>query len=108
MERLAREHVEMRHLVEDIVKASERYAEGEEEALRTVADAIGRLGKLYPDHLQTEEETFFPAAQSYVGDSEAEMILEAMRGHDRAMIHQKYRAMVEDLEATAETWQLSE
>jgi hemerythrin-like domain-containing protein len=108
MERLVREHVEMRHLAEDLVEARERYAEGDEAALKTVEDTIDRLSDLYPDHFQTEEQTFFPAAQSYLDDSEKEAILEAMRLHDRAMIHEKYGALVEDLEAVAETWQLSE
>lgn len=108
MERLVREHVEMRHLAEDLVEAREEYAEGGEDALQTVKDTIDRLNDLYPDHFQTEEQTFFPAAQSYLDDSEKEAILEAMRLHDRAMIHEKYGALVEDLEAVAETWQLSE
>lgn len=108
MERLVRDHVEMRHLAEDLVEAREEYAEGGEEALQTVKDTIDRLNDLYPDHFQTEEQTFFPAAQSYLDDSEEEAILEAMRLHDRAMIHEKYGALVENLEAVAETWQLSE
>jgi len=108
MESLAREHVEMRHLAEDLMEAREKYAEGNEEALQTVEDTIDRLSDLYPGHFRTEKETFFPAARSYLDDSEEEVILEAMRGHDRAMIHEKYGALVEDLEAVAETWQLSE
>ena len=108
MERLVREHVEMRHLVEDLVEARDRFAEGDEEALRTIEGVVGRLSDLYPDHLEMEEGTFFLAAQSYLDDSAEEAILEAMRGHDRAMIHEKHGALVEDLEAVAETWQLSE
>ena len=107
MERLVREHVEMRHLAEDLVEARERYIEGDEEALRTVEDTIGRLSDLYPDHFRTEEETFFPAAQSYVEDSKGG-ILEAMRLHDRAMIHEKYGSLVDGLEAVTETWSVSE
>lgn len=108
MEVLAREHVEVRHLAEDLVEARERYLEGDKGALKVVEDTVGHLSELYRDHFQTEEETFFPAAQSYLDDSEEEAILEAMRGHDRAMIHEKYGTMAEDLEAVVETWRLSE
>jgi hemerythrin-like domain-containing protein len=108
MERLVREHVEMRHLAEDLMAAGEKYAEGDGEALERVEATIDHLSDLYPDHFQTEEEMFFPAAQSYLDDSEEEVILEAMRLHDRAMIHEKYGTLVEDLEAVAEIWQLSE
>ena len=108
MEALARDHVEMRHLAEDLMEARDRYVGGDEEALRTVEHTVGLLSNLYPDHFEMEEETFFPAAQSYLDEPEEEAILEAMRGHDRAMIHEKYGSVVDDLEAVAETWQLSE
>jgi hemerythrin-like domain-containing protein len=108
MERLVREHVEVRHLAEDLIEARERYVEGDQKALKTVEDTIGRLSDLYPDHFQTEEETFFPAAQAYLEDSEAEVLLEAMRGRHRAMIHEEYGTMVDGLGIVAETWQLSE
>lgn len=108
MERLVREHVEMRHLADDLVAAGEKYAEADGEALQRVEDTIGYLSDLYPDHFQIEEETFFPAAQSYLEESEEAVILEAMRSHDRAMIHEKYGMLVEGLETVAETWQGSE
>lgn len=108
MERLVREHVEMRHLADDLVAAGEKYAEADGEALQRVEDTIGHLSDLYPDHFQIEEETFFPAAQSYLEESEEAVILEAMRSHDRAMIHEKYGMLVEGLETVAETWQGSE
>lgn len=108
MERLVREHVEMRHLADDLVAAGEKYAEADGEALQRVEDTIGYLSDLYHDHFQIEEETFFPAAQSYLEESEEAVILEAMRSHDRAMIHEKYGMLVEGLETVAETWQGSE
>lgn len=108
MEELVREHVEMRHVTEDLVEAKERYVEGDEEALKLVEDAIGRLSDLYPGHFRTEEETFFAAIEPYRDDSEQRAVLEGMRGHDRAMIHEKYGTLVDNLEAVVETWQLSE
>jgi hypothetical protein len=37
-----------------------------------------------------------------------EGILEAMRLHDRAMIHEKSGSLVDDLEVVTETWSVSE
>lgn len=73
-----------------------------------VEHVVGRLSDLYPGHFRTEEEMFFPAIEPYLDDSEQRAILEGMRGHDRAIIHEKYGGMVDDLEGVVETWQLSE
>lgn len=108
MEALVRDHVEMRHLVEDLLVARDSAVRGDEQAVAEVQEIIERLSDVYPQHFTTEEEMFFPAVSSYADDAEQEAILEAMRGHDRAMIHQRYAALVEDLEAAAETWELTE
>jgi hemerythrin-like domain-containing protein len=108
MGELVREHVKMRHITEDLIEARDRYIEGDEASLKIVEDAIGRLSVLYPGHFRTEEETFFPATRSYLNDSERTAVLREMRGHDRAMIHEKYGAMVDHLEGVVETWRLNE
>ena len=106
MEELATEHVEMRRAVEELRQAKERYGEGEEAALGVIQDRLHTLIDLYPDHMKTEDETFFLAAMDYLDDAERQQVMEQMRGHDRAMIHERYGAMADDLEAWTEDWTL--
>lgn len=108
MEELATEHVEMRRAVEELRQATERYGEGEEAALDVIQDRLHTLIDLYPDHMKTEDETFFPAAMDYLDDAERQEVMEQMRGHDRAMIHERYGSVADDLEAWTEDWTLPE
>lgn len=108
MEELAREHVEMRHAVAELRQANDRYQEGEEEALDDIRDGIDTLTDLYPDHMETEDEVFFPTAIEYLDDKERRTILEDMRGHDQAMVHEKYDAVAEQLEGVTEDWAVRE
>jgi hypothetical protein len=55
-----------------------------------------------------EDEDFFPMAMGYLDDAEQETVLEQMQGHDRAMIHERYGSVAEDLEARTEDWALRE
>lgn len=108
MEELAREHVEMRSAVAELRQASEEYQEGEAGALDTIREAFDTLAELYPGHLETEDEDFFPAAMDYLDEAQRQSVLEQMRGHDRAMIHEKYGSVAEELEAVTEDWELRE
>jgi len=108
MEQLVREHVEIRSITDDLVEARDAYVTGDGESLSPVAEALRDLVSRYPDHLTTEEDTFFPAAESYVDDPERREILQQMNRHDRAMIHEAYGALADDLEGVVETWHLSE
>jgi hemerythrin-like domain-containing protein len=108
MEQLAEEHVEMRHATESLREAKDRYREGDEEALDDIVEALDTLVHLYPGHMATEEEDFFPAAMDYLDDEEQRALLVQMRGHDRAMIHEAYGSLSDELEATTEDWALRE
>jgi hemerythrin-like domain-containing protein len=108
MEELAREHVEMRRIVGELRRERKRYAESEEGAADGIADAVGRLLAIYPPHMESEDEVFFPAAMDYLDEGEQKNALEEMKGHDRAMIHEKYGSVAEALDARTEDWELRE
>jgi hemerythrin-like domain-containing protein len=108
MEVLARDHVEMRRLAGELAEANDRYHHGEEEALHRIREASQSLIELYPGHIETEDEDFFPEAMDYLDDDERQRVLEAMRGHDRAMIHEKYGSVADTLDARIQGWELEE
>lgn len=108
MEELAREHVEMRRIAEALVESQQSYGEAEEVALGAIKDRLEELIDLYPGHMETEDESFFPAAMGYLDDAEQQTVMELMKGHDRAMVHERYGSVADDLEARTEEWALRE
>jgi hemerythrin-like domain-containing protein len=97
MEELVQEHVFARETVSELVEAKEMYLEGDEDALDTVLLKIGVLLDLYPKHIKKEDDGLFPAAMAYFDADEQEAMVEEMRAFDRQMIHETYRAVVEDM-----------
>ena len=98
MEELVAEHVYARGLVGDLVAANRQYRQGQEEALAVIFEKIDELVMLYPNHITKEDKVFFPAAMTYLDASEQETMLETMREFDRGMIHEKYSAVVAQME----------
>ena len=109
MEELAREHVEMRRLVGDLAEALEAHRDGNgEESLSAIREALRGLTEIYPSHLEREEGEFFPAVEAYLGEDEMQVLMEAMAGHDRGVVHEKYGRLAETLAGRAEDWELRE
>lgn len=99
MEELIQEHIDAREMVSELVEATERYLEGDSAAVDTVLLKIGGLVELYPKHISKEDDIFFPAAMTYFTPAEQDAMLEEMWEFDREMIHEKYRSVVERLQA---------
>ena len=108
MEELAREHVEMRDLVGDLTEGLDAYLDGDEDGRTAMREALSGVMEVYPEHIEREEEDFFPEVEAYLEEREVRAVLEAMAGHDRAMIHEKYGSLAEDLAARTEDWELPE
>lgn len=104
MEELAREHLEMRRLTVNLRNAAAAYTEADAESPRQLAESLRALTRIYPPHMSTEEEQFFPVVSSYLSQKELEAILEEMRGLDRAMVHEKYGGLADELEGRPEPW----
>jgi hemerythrin-like domain-containing protein len=108
MEVLAREHVEMRAFVHDLVEALEAYRGGDRERLSAIREALNGLIEIYPGHLEREEAEFFPTVEDYLDEDEMRVLMEAMAGHDRGVLHERYGRLVEALTGRAEDWELQE
>ncbi|MGD2178602.1 MAG: hemerythrin domain-containing protein [Anaerolineae bacterium] len=59
MDKLIEQHVYARRLVGDLVAAKEDYLTGDAEALETVLDKLDALVRLYPGHIETEDNPSF-------------------------------------------------
>jgi len=102
LQRLLDDHAFAREHSGALVEATERYAGGDGDALGRMTECLQALVDLYPAHIATEDDEFFPAAMDYLDDDEQAAMLDEFREFDRELIHEKYRAAVEDLEADDE------
>jgi len=98
MKELIQEHVFGRQTTKALVEANERYRNGEESAVREVANKLRTLVEFYPKHIEKEDKVFFPASRAYFTEEEDQAMLAEFWEFDRKMIHDKYRLVVEELE----------
>lgn len=98
MEELVEDHKKGRKLTKALVTANDRYRRGEDEALQEISANLQALVDFYPTHIQKEDKVFFPAARRYFTEEEDQAMLQQFWRFDREMIHNKYRAVVAELE----------
>lgn len=98
MGELIEEHRLGRNNVKKLVEAKEAYVRGNGDALKDIVSNMEILVKFYPRHIEKEDKHFFIPVMDYFTDSEKGAMLDEMREFDRSMIHEKYQAVVENLE----------
>ncbi|MBN1269968.1 MAG: hemerythrin domain-containing protein [Kiritimatiellae bacterium] len=98
MNELVEEHKRARKMVRDLVDAKGRYVAGDGSALEVILGKLEALAAFYPEHIRKEDDVFFPASLKYLDRAELDAMLAEFWEFDRKMIHEKYRAVVEQLE----------
>jgi hemerythrin-like domain-containing protein len=99
MQELIDEHSYARKTVAELVEAKSKYLKGEKSALGAVLDKLTALIMFYPGHIKKEDDEFFPNTERYFTPAELDNLLNEFWEFDRAMIHEKYRKLVKELEA---------
>ena len=97
MDRLIEDHKTSRENVRLVVEANRRYRLGEPGSLASMASALERLASLYPDHIAVEDKEFFIPSMELFSKEEQERMLAHFHNFDRNLIHQIYRARMDDL-----------
>jgi hemerythrin-like domain-containing protein len=100
MNELIQEHVFGRRTTKELVEANTLYRQGDHSALGQIMNKLNILIDFYPKHIEKEDKIFFPACRSYFTEEEEQVMLGEFWDFDRKMIHQKYKAVVEELEKT--------
>jgi hemerythrin-like domain-containing protein len=98
MDELVEEHIFGRQTTKILVDANNRYREGDQSALKDIADQLHTLEDFYPKHIEKEDKIFFPASRTYFTEQEDRAMLDEFWDFDRKMIHEKYGSVVEALE----------
>lgn len=99
MDELIEDHVLGRKVTGALVEANMRYREGNHAALAEVTTHLQTLVNFYPKHIKKEDEIFFPASRAYFSEKEDQAMLAEFWEFDKKMIHEKYKAVVKELEA---------
>jgi hemerythrin-like domain-containing protein len=81
------------------VDAMERFAAGQADARNEIREGLTGLVALYPAHIEKEDRHFFKPAMAHFSPEEQATMLAAFREFDRSLIHERYRSLVERLEA---------
>ena len=98
MKELIEEHVYSRDRVKKLVEAKERYLKGDDAAHEVVAH-LKELARFYPLHIRKEDKEFFHPCMDYFTREEQDSMLGEFHEFDRNMIHEKYREVVDRIEA---------
>jgi hemerythrin-like domain-containing protein len=95
---LVEDHVQGRSMTRSLIDANTRYRTGEVAALSEIESCVRALVEFYPVHIAKEDRHFFKPCLEYFTDAEKATILADFDKFDRALIHEKYRGIVESLE----------
>jgi hemerythrin-like domain-containing protein len=95
---LKADHVWGRETTGKLLKAKDNYLLGSKEALNEIFKYLGELVEFYPKHIEKEDKHFFIPCMEHFSRSEKDALLQKMWDFDRKMIHEKYGAVVEQIE----------
>jgi hemerythrin-like domain-containing protein len=95
---LVDDHVRGRAMTRSLIEANTRYRNGDASALREIESCARNLVEFYPVHIAKEDRHFFKPCLEYFTDAEKQTMLSDFGEFDRALIHEKYRGIVESLE----------
>ena len=95
---LVADHVRGRSMTQSLVQANTRYRSGDVMALSEIEACVRALVEFYPVHIAKEDRHFFKPCLEYFADAEKDAMLADFDEFDRALIHEKYRGIVERLE----------
>jgi hemerythrin-like domain-containing protein/rubredoxin len=97
MEELREEHEYAKATVGRLLEGRDMWLRGDERALDHIGAALKALAELYPGHIEKEDRRFFYPAMTYLSQEEQDQMLESFHRFDRAMIHERYKSLVEEL-----------
>lgn len=96
---LIEEHAYGRKTTEGLIGAKKRYLEGLKDALFEIAGSLEALVVFYPKHIEKEDKHFFLPCMNYFSAKEQNAMLCEFWEFDKKLIHEKYKAIVEDIES---------
>ena len=97
MGELEEEHRYARKTVAQLVTSTDKWSNGEVDALPVVAESLKKVCELYPRHILKEDKEFFFPCQEYFSKSEREKLLEAGYQFDQNFTNVTYNSRMKSL-----------
>ena len=101
MQGLIEDHARGRVLTRGLVDANQRYREGDQASLKTIANKMTELVEFYPVHIAKEDRHFFKPALECFDEAERTRMLADFDEFERQLLHEKYEGVVAALEAAS-------
>lgn len=98
MAEFVEEHAYGRRTTGELVRAKERYIDGDMQAPSAIVATLENLVRFYPAHIEKEDKQFFVPGMGYFINQEQERMLKEFWEFDRVLIHERYATMVESYE----------
>lgn len=83
---LLEEHQAGGKIMEELLKAKDRYAKGDKSLLPAIIDGLNAFVTSYSQHIQKEETVFFPRSESYFDENELHTLSRKFLDFNEAMI----------------------
>lgn len=99
MGELLEEHVVARNKIKDLKALNQKFIDGDSSVQLQLVTALEDLSAFYNQHIQKENTHFFISAKEYMNDTEWELMLKEFAEFDRSVIHEKYKALIAEMEA---------
>jgi hemerythrin-like domain-containing protein len=99
MDQFVADHEWARATTGRLMAANALLAAGRLASLEEVHRLLADLASFYPEHIEKEDKNFFRPAMAYLTTDEQEAMLREFAKFDSSLIHEKYRRVVQDLEA---------
>lgn len=100
MRELVEEHRLARERVREVVALNGVFRKGgtgARDVVPRIKEIVAWLGRFYPTHIRKEDTRFFPDTEKYFSAEELDAMVARFNEFDRAMIHEKYKALLDDL-----------
>ena len=97
MNELMEEHRYARKTVGELVAATEKWSNGDEESLAVISDSMRKLCELYPRHIEKEDKMFFIPCQKYFSKAEKQKLLEEGYAFDKNFTNLIYKEKMKSM-----------
>jgi len=92
---LTKEHKIGRKIVSDLSELKAKYMNKKtKKNINKISDKLRSFIDLYPQHIDKEDNIFFPNAEKYFNQKEQDEIIEEFKEFDKNMIHEKYKMII--------------
>jgi hemerythrin-like domain-containing protein len=98
MNELMKDHVYGREVTHNLSESCRSYRNGGVSGLKNIVENLKKLKVFYPEHINKEDNIFFPATMKYLSDKDDYHLLTRYYDFDKKMIHEKYISVIDACE----------